>query len=292
MKLDDVLHMLTQPFFKLGGNEVSLMTLVQIIASVVLVILLARLVRRVLRERVLARTKLDLGQQYAIARIAGYVVLALGLLIVLQTAGINLTSLAVVAGALGIGIGFGLQNIVNNFVSGLIILTERPIQIGNRVEVGGTAGEVIRIGARSTTIVTNDNIVLIIPNAEFVSGRVVNWDHGGDPRVRFRIPVGVSYGSEPRIVEKLLLEVADANEHVLKDPPPKVIFNEFGENSLNFELRAWSSDMAHRPGALKSELNFAIWEKLKANGIEIPFPQRDLHIKAPLQVELKQETRA
>jgi small-conductance mechanosensitive channel len=194
--------------------------------------------------------------------------------------------LAVIAGALGVGIGFGLQNIVSNFVSGLILLTERPIQIGARVDVGGTMGDVIRIGARSTTIVTNDNITIIVPNSEFITGRVINWSIG-DPKVRFRIPIGVSYGSDPRVVERLLIEVAEANPHVLKNPEPTVRFVECADSSLNFELRVWSVDMVTRPGALRSELNFAIWDKFKQHGIEIPFPQRDLHLKDPVQVEVK-----
>jgi small-conductance mechanosensitive channel len=143
-----------------------------------------------------------------------------------------------------------------------------------------------RIGARATHVLTNDNIMVIVPNSEFISGRVVNWTHI-DPRVRFRISVGVSYGSDPRVVEKLLVEVADANPNVLKSPAPGVVFKEFGESSLNFELRVWSSDMTHRAGSLESQLNFAIWDKFKQQGIELPFPQRDLHIKEPVRVEVK-----
>jgi len=240
-----------------------------------------------LRTRVLARTKLEVGQQYAIARIVGYIVLVLGLLIGLETVGVNLNSLAVVAGALGVGIGFGLQNIVNNFVSGLIILAERPIQIGDRIDLGNnTVGKVVRIGARATHVLTNDNIMVIVPNSEFVSNRVVNWTHI-DPRVRLRLVVGVGYSSDPHEVEKLLLEIADENPNVLKDPAPTVAFKEFGQSTLNFELRVWAEDMAHRPGNLESQLNFAIWDKFKQRGIELPFPQRDLHIKGPVRVELR-----
>jgi small-conductance mechanosensitive channel len=158
-----------------------------------------------------------------------------------ETVGVNLSSLAVIAGALGVGIGFGLQNIVSNFVSGLIILAERPIQIGDRVDLGNnTVGKVERIGARATHVLTNDNILIIVPNSEFVSGRVINWTHV-DPRVRFRIEMGVGYGSDPHVVEKLLLEVADGNPNVLKSPSPTVVFKAFGESALNFELRVWSS---------------------------------------------------
>ena len=262
-------------------------TMVEFIVVITKEVLLSRLIRRLLRTRVLARTKLDVGQQYAIARIASYVVLVIGLLISAETFGVKLSSLAVIAGALGVGIGFGLQNVVSNFISGLIILAERPIQIGDRVDLGNnTVGKVMRIGARATHVLTNDNIMVIVPNSEFISSRVVNWTHI-DPRVRLRISVGVSYRSDPHRVEKLLLEIAEGNPSVLKNPVPTVVFKEFGESSLNFELRVWADDMAHRPGTLESQLNFAIWDKFKEHGIEIPFPQRDLHLKEPIRVEVK-----
>jgi small-conductance mechanosensitive channel len=274
----------TKPLFQLGQTWVSLATIAQFVFVVVLVVVVARFCQRVLRSRVLSRTKLDAGLQYAIARMVFYILLVLGFMAGLQTLGINLTSFTVIAGALGIGIGFGLQNIVNNFVSGLIILAERPIQVGHRVDVGGLLGNVTHIGARSTSIVTNDNITIIIPNSEFISGRVTNWSIG-DPKVRFRIPIGVAYGSDVRLVERLLVEVATANEHVLKQPAPSVRFIGFGESSFNFELRVWSIDWVNRPGALQSALNFAIYEKLKASDVEIPFPQRDVHLKGPVKLE-------
>jgi small-conductance mechanosensitive channel len=287
MTWTEIFGIFTKPLFQLGQTWISLATIVEFIVVTSIVVLLSRLVRHFLRTRVLAHTKLDVGQQYAIARIVSYIVLVLGLLIGVETMGVNLNSLTVVAGALGVGIGFGLQNIVGNFVSGLIILAERPIQIGDRVDLGNsTVGKVERIGARATQVLTNDNIMVIVPNSEFVSGRVVNWTHI-DPRVRFRVGVGVGYGNDPHAVEKLLLEVADTNPNVLKTPAAGVIFKEFGESSLNFELRVWSSDMTHRPGSLESQLNFAIWDKFKEHGIEIPFPQRDLHLKEPVRVEVK-----
>ncbi len=288
MSWDRFVDLLGKPLFTMGRTEVSLALLIQFAVVMALVVLIARVIRHLLRTRVLARTKLDVGLQYAIARIAGYVVLVLGFIVGLSTLGIDLTSLTVLAGALGVGIGFGLQAIVNNFVSGLIILAERAVQIGDRVEVGETTGRVMRIGARSTSVLTNDNIVMIVPNSEFISGRVINWTQAGDLRVRIRVPVAVSYGSDPRTVEKLLLEVAAANKDTLKAPEPVVVFRGFGESSLDFELRVWTATMTHRPGVFKSDLYFPIWDKFKKHGIEIPFPQRDLHVKEPLQVEVKQ----
>ncbi len=288
MDWKDIKTLFVEPLFSLGETQVSLATLMAFVLILVIVVLLSRITRVVLLKRVLSHTKLDTGMQYLISRMAGYVVLALGLMVGLQTIGINLNSLTIFAGAVGIGVGFGLQTIVNNFVSGIIIMGERAVQVGDRVEVGDTLGDVVRIGARSTSIRTNDNIIIIVPNADFVSGRVVNWSHRGDTNVRMRIPVGVSYDSDPHKVRKLLLEVAEANPQVLQEPPPNVVFRGFGDSSLDFELRVWTSEMTHRPGAFKSALNFALWDKFKEHKIEIPFPQRDVHVKEPLKVELKQ----
>lgn len=283
----DVVTLFNQPLFQLGNTWISVAVLVKFFCISCLIIIFSRLARRLIRTKILSRTKLDVGLQYAIARITSYVVLVLGFVIGLETIGIDLRSFTVIAGALGVGIGFGLQNIISNFVSGLIILAERPIQVGDRVDVNSTLGQVVRIGARATHVLTNDNIMLIVPNSEFVTSRVVNWTHV-DPRVRFRVPVGVGYGSDVRLVEKLLVEVASANPHVLKEPAPVVVFKEFGESSLNFEVRVWSADMAQRPGTLESQINFAIWDKFKQHKIELPFPQRELHMKEPVRVEVFQ----
>ena len=286
MQWTELIEIAEKPLFTLGHTPVSIATLVQLALVVASAALAARLVRWGLRTRILSRTRLDVGVQYALARIAGYVVLVVGLLVGLSTLGIDLSSLTVLIGALGVGIGFGLQDIINNFVSGLVILFERPFQIGHRVDVKETTGRVVRIGARATTILTNDNIALIIPNSEFVSDRVVNWSLGGDRRVRFSVPVGVSYGSDPRLVERLLREVAAANRDVLAEPAPEVIFLRFGDSSLDFELRVWTETQFERPKTLASSLNFQIWDAFKAHGVEIPFPQRDLHLKGPVRVEM------
>jgi small-conductance mechanosensitive channel len=282
------LGFLVQPLFYLGETPVTVGSIIHFIVLVTLVMLTARAVRRLLRARLLGRLPIGIGLKDAIARLVGYVVLVLGLMIALQTLGLDLTALTVLAGALGIGIGFGLQNIVNNFISGLIILVERPIQLGDRVEVGGQQGDVIRIGGRSTTIRTNDNIDMIIPNSEFISEQVVNLSYG-DRKVRIRIPFGVSYGSDPREVERLALEVADAEAYALKEPAPHVRFMGFGDSSLNFELRAWTVELATRPSLFRSNLYFALWEKFKEHNVEIPFPQRDVNFRNSLQVEMSEE---
>lgn len=194
------------------------------------------------------------------------------MLVALQTLGIDLTSLNVLAGALGVGIGFGLQNVANNFISGLIIMFQRPIKVGDRIEVGEVNGKVIKISSRSTTVVTNDNISIIVPNADFISKNVVNWSYG-DPKIRFRIPVGVSYDSDIDKVEKILLKVAEENEGVLDDPKPSVRLLSFGDSALKFELHCWSEALLHRRAVLFSDLNFAILRSFREEGVQIPFPQ-------------------
>jgi len=213
-------------------------------------------------------------------------------LIVLDNAGIHLGALTVFAGAVGVGVGFGLQNIASNFISGLVILAERPITLGDRVEVAGIAGQVERIRARSTVIRTNDNIMMIVPNTKFIDSPVTNWTYT-DRRVRFRIPVGVAYGSDIAKVRDTLLAVGRENPNTLQEPAPSVFLKKFGDSSIDFELVVWSSEMSARPSRYRSDLNFAIVEKFREAEIELPFPQRDLYIRSgTLKVEnvTEQET--
>lgn len=272
----------------LPGVPISLLQLFLLVGLLILVFWLSSRTKRFLFNRFLVHSGLDRSLQYAIAQIASNLVLVVGVFIVLQNTGIRLEALTVFAGAVGVGIGFGLQNITSNFISGLVILAERPITIGDRVEVGEVTGQVQKIRARSTVIVTNDNITTIVPNQKFIDSPVTNWTYG-DPRVRFRIPVGVAYGSDVELVRQKLIEAGTEDPHTLDDPAPSVFFVEFGDSSLNFELVAWSDKMSHRPRRYRSDLNFAIHQKLKEAGIEIPFPQRDLNIRSGvLQVERAQ----
>ncbi len=277
--MEKIKAVLEVPIFEMGGRPFTLWTLTYIIILVVLLFYVAGKLRHWMAHRALARTRLDLGARQAIATLTRYVVLLLGLLIILQTAGINLTTLNVLAGAVGIGVGFGLQNVVSNFISGLIIMFERPIKIGDRIVVDNIEGDVVDIGARSTVVLTNDNINIIVPNSKFITENVVTWKYN-DAKVRMKVAVGVAYGSDLRKVEKLLLEVAEAEADVIADPAPVVRFMEFGDSSLNLELRVWTTSGVTRKGKLVSSLNFAIYDKFQQNGIEIPFPQRDLHIRS------------
>ena len=263
----------------LPGVNLSLFQIFLLIALLIAVFWISSRTKRFLFNRFLAKSGLDRSLQYAIAQIVSNVVLVVGIFIVLDNAGIHLGALTVFAGAVGVGIGFGLQNIASNFISGLVILAERPITVGDRVEVAGIAGQVQHIRARSTVIVTNDNITMIVPNTKFIDSPVTNWTYG-DPRVRFRIPVGVAYGSDVNKVRDALITAAREHPAALSDPEPSVFLDKFGDSTIDFELVVWSMEMSYRPRRFKSDLNFLIDKHLRAASIEIPNPQRDLHIRS------------
>ena len=279
--LSDILQ---YPLFKLGKTELTLTSLAQFFFFVVLVFLAENLLRRAIVQRLLRRTHLNPSLQYSLARIGGYIFIFVGLYVALNLVGIDLSSLAILAGAVGVGLGFGLQNIVSNFVSGVMLLAERPISIGDRVEVNGVHGQVKRISLRSTLVVTNDNISVIVPNSNFISEPVVNWSYG-DPKVRLRLPVGVAYGTDPERVRSLLLQVALAHPAVLRDPAPNVFFKGFGESSLDFELAVWTAEMTKSPLRFRSDLFFAMEKTLREHGVEIPFPQRDIRLRTDPSAE-------
>jgi small-conductance mechanosensitive channel len=269
---------LETPLFKLGEAQITLLSVVYFILLLVLLVYVAGK-GKTLVNRVLARRGVDLGVREASGSIVRYLMLFIGLLVILQTVGIDLTALSILTGAVGLGIGFGLQNIASNFISGIIILFERPVRIGDRIAVGDVEGDVVRIGARSTTVLTNDNIDIIIPNSKLITENVVNWTHN-ERKVRFRIPVTVASNVDIRKVEQALLAAAKDVPEVLEMPAPGVRFLEFGENGLEFELRAWTTTLVHRRGKFTSAINFAIYDKFKEHEIEVPYPQRDIHIRS------------
>lgn len=264
-----------------GADTVTIGGILLLVFLFASVIIVERILQRLLIRRFLSKTRLQPSLQYGLSRIFGYTLIAIGFYVAFQAVGFDLSSLAIVAASVGVGVGFGLQNIINNFVSGIIILAERPISIGDRIEVAGVAGRVTKIQLRSTTVVTNDNITMIVPNADFISNTVTNWSHG-DPKVRIRVPVGVAYGSDLKLLQRLLLEAAAEHPKALRDPSPVVLFNEFGDSSLNFELGVWTQEMTATPIHFTSQMNFIIEQKLRENDIEIPFPQRDLHVRSGL----------
>ena len=263
--------------FRIGQTSVTVASLG---ASLLLLLgawVLGRLTQRLVVHRLFGRSRVSLGLRYAVGRVAGYLVFFLGAVVALQTIGINAGTLAAFGAAVGVGIGFGLQDIVKNFVSGLILLVERTVQVGDRIELSGAAGDVVEIRGRATVVRTNDDIYLIVPNSRLVTETVVNHSFRRD-RERCRIPVGVASDSDPREVEKALLTAASRADGVLEDPAPAVRFRGFGESSLDFELLCWT-DQLHRPGALRSSLNHLVREELAAHAIEIPFPHRVVRLE-------------
>jgi len=234
---------------------------------------------KIFRTRIISLTGAERNVQDTISFLTKYGLIFLGILIILQLWGIDISSLAIIASVLGVGIGFGLQNIANNFISGIILVFERPIQLGDFIQVGNLVGIVEKIGLRSTYITTLDKVSLIVPNSRFLENEVLNWSHG-NPISRIKIPIGVAYGCNIKLVRKAILEVAKSHPEVLLHPSPQLWFQEFGDSSLNFNLLIWTRD-PRKQYQLKSELNYRIEASLRRYKIEIPFPQRDLHIKSP-----------
>lgn len=281
--MGEIGRIIEYPIVYVNQKPLTIMSILLGIVILLLFVLISRVLRSILKTRLFAKYQLDEGIQLVILKLTHYLLIGLGIIIAVQSIGLNLTSLAVVFGLLSVGIGFGLQNVASNFVSGLIILFERPIKIGDRVTIGDVWGDVVNISLRATLIRTVDNVAIIVPNSEFISSQVINWSHR-DPKVRIHIPVGVAYGSDVPLVISSLLEVARNHPEVMEDPPPKVWFNEFGNSSLNFELLAWTLDPKKRPDII-SDLNKGIDEIFRKNKVVIPFPQRDLHIRSSVPIQ-------
>jgi potassium-dependent mechanosensitive channel len=263
---------------KLGGGSISftLGEALEFLLTLWVAYLFSSLIRFVLEEDVYPRVRLARGLSYAVSSLLNYVILAVGFLLGLGALGMDLTKLTVLAGAFGVGIGFGLQSVVNNFVSGLILLFERPIHVGDAVEVGDLLGEVRRIGIRASTVRTYQGAEIIVPNAQLVTEKVTNWTLS-DQRRRIDLPVGVNYGAVPRKVIEVLQAVAGAHPKVLKTPAPQGLFTGYGDSSINFELRAWTDDFANWY-AIRSDLAAAVYDAVKDAGISFPFPQREVRL--------------
>ncbi|MDY6904617.1 MAG: mechanosensitive ion channel [Thermodesulfobacteriota bacterium] len=260
---------------KVGSLQLSVMGFVYALLVLMLTHLLTQAWRYVFQRKVLTRSGMEEGLQESLTTISAYVIWGLGVLVALHVIGFNTTSLAVAFGALGIGLGFGLQNIFNNFISGIILLFERPIQVGDDIEVDGTWATVKKINVRSTVVQTYDNASLIIPNSELISKQVTNWSFK-DKRLRRSIDVGVAYGSNTELVRETLLEVAANTPRVLKYPKPDVVFKDFGDSALVFRLRIWTNVAYFY--AVETSIRFEIDRLFRERGIVIAFPQRDVHI--------------
>jgi len=267
------------PLFTLGERVYSLVDLVTLTALLVAVWTGVGVVARAVRTHVLRATGADAGVQEAVTIVVRYALSLLGTIVLLQAWGIDMSSLTIVASVVGVGVGFGLQNIANNFVSGFLLTLERPIKRGDFVQVGELLGTVERIGGRSTEIRTLDRVTILVPNAHLLEKEVVNWSHG-DPVSRIHVPVGVEYGADLRRARAAMLEAARAHPDVLDDPRAAVELRSFGESGIEMDLLVWTGD-PQRQNVLRSDLSFRILEAFARHGISIPFPQQEVHLNAP-----------
>ena len=277
-------RILNYVLFQVKETPVTVMSLLLFLLFITGFIFLGVMARRLLNRKILRKLHIHEGTRYTLSRITQYIIITIGALLSFQFVGIDLSGLAVVFGLLSVGIGFGLQNVTSNFISGLIILFERPITVGDRVMVNNIEGDVTEINIRSTMVRTVNNVSIIVPNSEFVAKDVVNYSHG-DPTYRLDVDVGVSYGSDLETVVKAMQEVADENKEVLSSPKAEVHLIEFGESSWNMQLRAWIGDVKHYP-RIRNELNQAIVHKFREYNVEIPFPQRDLHVRSSVDLPI------
>ncbi len=292
MQLSDIIGLVETfmnfKLFEINKTAVTPSSILMFLIFIAFFAMTSRVLQRVLRAQVFSRMSIDTGMQYTLTRITHYLIMIVGAVVAFQFIGIDLTGLAIILGFLSVGIGFGLQNITSNFVAGLILLLERPIKVGDRVMVGNEEGDVVEINMRSTTIRTLNNVAVIVPNSEFVSSKLENWSYG-DETVRVDMNVGVSYASDLETVMRSLKEVAAENPEVLKSPAPDVLHIGFGDSAWNMRLRIWL-EHSGRHWEVQSDVNCAIVRKFRQNGVEIPFPQRDLHVRSPLPLPILSET--
>jgi small-conductance mechanosensitive channel len=270
----DLCRVLNHPI-PLGGMQISLPGFVYSFLILIFTHMIVKIWRSTILKKMLANSGMAKGIQETISTITSYSFWIFGTIIALNAIGISTTSLTVAFGALGIGLGFGLQNIFNNFISGLILLFERPIQVGDWVEINGTWGSVEKINVRSTVVKSVDNAALIIPNSEFISSRLTNWSFK-DPKIRRTIAIGVAYGSDIHKVKEILLDIANKHPRVYRNPGPDVVFTDFADSALMFELRIWVH--VDYSVSTRTDIRFEIDRQFRENNIVIPFPQRDVHI--------------
>jgi small-conductance mechanosensitive channel len=275
--LPDVLQALDGPAIKLGTERFSLLTSIKLLLSVALFVVLANWLSRFIDMRASRSVHISASMRVVLTKFSRFFLYSLAILIALDTVGIDLTTLTVFGGALGVGIGFGLQRIVSNFISGFILLFDRSIKPGDVISIGERFGWVVALHARYIVVKDRDGVETLIPNENLITSEVTNWSYS-DRQVRVKLPVQVSYDSDPEFAMKLMVEACENNERVLKNPAPQSRLLAFGDNGINLELRIWLNDPEKGVGAVKTDVNLGIWKRFKQHGISIPFPQRDVRI--------------
>ncbi len=259
--------------FTIGKTELTLWTVLYLLVLSWLLVRVTGQCENWFINRVLSRTRLETGMSNSLSAILRYVAVGIGMIVIIQSAGIDLSALTIMAGGLAVAIGLALQSLMNNIISGLVILFERPIKVGDRVDIGAITGDVSHVSLRATTIVTNDNIAIIVPNSEFITSKVVNWTYTGR-QCRFAFQLRVAADSDPKQVKELLLQLARDDKSILAYPAPEVLFEERTDTSLNFSLLVWSSEYVNKPAKLRSNFNFAVADKLAQYGIK-PQPVKE-----------------
>jgi len=264
--------------FKIQDVGITISHLMVAVIAVLVSLVVSKILRSSLRNHVFKKINIDEGLEYTLLRFLHFLILFIGIYIGLSTVNIPLGAILGLFAVIGVGIGFGLQNLTSNFISGIILLLERPVKVGDRLEISGVWGDVKQVNLRTTLIETPDGISVIVPNSKLLENEVVNYSYG-NPKIRLQVPVGIAYGSDCQKAAEILVQVALDNKRVMIEPKPKAWFREFGDSSLNFMLLFWIPNAAVKHDVI-SEINFAIDAGFRKNGIEIPFPQRDLHLRS------------
>ena len=274
--MQQIKEFLDYTLFSVGNTTIHVYSLVGIVVIFLLAKILLWLLKKFFQRKV-SKNSIDPGKSYAILQILSYIIYTLAILLSIDSLGVKITVLFAGSAALLVGLGLGLQDLFRDFIAGFIILSERAVTAGDIVNIDGTIGKVKEVGLRTTSLITRDEIILIVPNQKLTSNNLINWSHN-EKNTRFNIKVGVAYGSDTALVKKILLECLANHPHVKKKPTPDVIFTDFGDRSLDFSLLFYSEHLFHIE-RIKSEIRFEIDKQFRANKITIPFPQRDLWVR-------------
>jgi small-conductance mechanosensitive channel len=283
--LDQTTALLDRIALTLGGLRISALTIIEAALSLAVLLWLATMAGRLMERRITTLPNLTPSLQVLLSKLLKIVFVGLAVIVALNSVGIDLTAFAVFTGALGVGIGFGLQKPMSNFVSGVMLLLDKSVKPGDVISVGENYGWVSSLGARYVSVVTRDGTEYLIPNEDLITHQVVNWSHTNS-HVRLKIPIGISYNADVHKARALCLEAAAETRRVLKEPSPVCLLLGFGDSSVELELRIWIQDPKNGVRNVKSDVLLLLWDKFHAHGIEIPFPQRDLHLKTPMEIRV------